>query len=50
MVVNQQLVGEAAQVDAQAGREADGGPDPGHVREAADDRLLSRPLQALLVS
>ena len=39
-VVDQQLVGQAAQVDAEPGRQAHRDADAGHVGQAADDRVL----------
>ena len=39
-VVDEQFVGEAAQVDAEPRRQPEGGEDPRDVGQAADDRLL----------
>ena len=49
-VVDQQLVGEAAQVDAEPGRQPDRGQDPGDIGQAADDGLFLRAREALFVA
>ena len=49
-VVDEQLVGEAAQVDAETGRQPHRDADPRHVGQAADDRLLLRAQEALVVA
>ena len=49
-VIDQQLVGQAAQMDAQAGRQPHGDADPGHVGQPTDDGLFLGARQALVVS
>ena len=49
-VVDQHLVGEAAQVDAEAGAQPHRHRDPRDLGQAAHDRLFHRALQALLVA
>ena len=49
-VVDEQLVGEAAQVDAEDRRQPQGGEDPGDVRQSADDRIFLGALEALRVA
>src|SRR6185503_2261702 len=49
-VVDEQLVGESAQVDAQAGCQSNRGADAGNVGQPADDRILLRAQLALVVT
>jgi len=49
-VVDEQLVGEAAQVNAKSGCEPDRREDPGHIGQAADDGLLVRAQEAFFVA
>jgi hypothetical protein len=49
-VVDEELVGEATQVDAQAGCQPDRGQDSRHIGQAPDDGPLLRAPEALLVT
>ena len=50
MVYDEQLVGETAQVDAQAGRQVQGGQDPRQLRQPADQELLLGSAQSLVIA
>ena len=50
VVVDQQLVGEAAHVDAEPGRQTHRDADAGNLRQAADDGLLLRPQLTLFIA
>ena len=49
-VVDEQLVGQPAQVDAQLGRQAQGGEDAGDVGQSADDRVFLGALESFVVA
>jgi hypothetical protein len=48
--VDEQLVGKAPEVDAETRRQADRREDAGCVRQAADDRFLSRSRESLFLT
>ena len=48
--VDEELVGEATEMDAEAGRQPDRGEDARSVGQAADDRLLLRAPNALVIT
>ena len=49
-VVDEQFVGEAAQVDAELGRQPEGGEDPRDVGQPADDRSFLGSLESFVVA
>ncbi len=50
VVVDQHLIGQPAEVDAQPRGQSHGDPDAGDLRQPTDDGLLGRPCQPLVVS
>ena len=50
MIVDEQLVREAAQVDAERGREVERGEDPGKLGQPTDKELLLGAAQPLVVA
>ncbi len=49
-VVDQELIGEAAQMDSQAGGQSNRGANSGDVGQTAHDRFFLRPRQALFLA
>jgi hypothetical protein len=48
--MDEDLVGETPEVDAQSGREPHRDADSGDIRQTADDRLLAGAIEALVIT